>query len=72
MAISIGLTLVNIFSPGDGISDATISKLTSTYANNSNIQIKISEAGRQQESGPLDFVVEMVPENAFPHSAAIN
>ena len=65
VAISIGLTLVNIFNPGDGVSDATISKLTSTYANNSSVQGKIAEAGRQQDSGPLDFVVDMVPENAF-------
>ena len=65
VAISIGLTLVNIFNPGDGVSDATISKLTATYANNSSLQGKIAEAGRQQDNGPLDFVVDMVPENAF-------
>ena len=65
IAISIGLTLVNIFNPGDGVSDATISKLTETYANNSSVQGKIAEASRQQQSGPLDFVVDMIPENAF-------
>ncbi len=65
IAISIGLTLVNIFNPGDGVSDATISKLTETYANNSSVQGKIAEATRQQQSGPLDFVADMIPENAF-------
>lgn len=65
ISISIGLTLVNIFNPGDGVSDATISKLTETYANNSSVQGKIAEATRQQQSGPLDFVVDMIPENAF-------
>ena len=65
IAISIGLTLVNILNPGDGVSDATISKLTETYANNSSVQGKIAEATRQQQSGPLDFVVDMIPENAF-------
>ena len=65
IAISIGLTLVNIFNPGSGVSDATISTLTDTYANSTNVQGKIAEATRQQESGPLDFVVDMVPENAF-------
>ncbi len=65
IAISIGLTLVNIFNPGNGVSDATISTLTDTYANSTNVQGKIAEATRQQESGPLDFVVDMVPENAF-------
>ena len=65
VAIGIGLSLVNIFSPGNGVSDVTISKLTATYANNSSVQGKIAEADRQQVSGPLDFVVDMVPENAF-------
>ena len=65
IAISIGLTLVNVFNPGDGVSDATISKLTETYATNSSVQGKIAEANRQQQSGPLDFVVDMIPENAF-------
>ena len=65
VAIGIGLSLVNIFKPGNGVSDATISKLTATYANTSSVQGKIEEAGRQQESGPLAFVLDMVPENAF-------
>ena len=65
VAIGIGLSLVNIFKPGNGVSDATISKLTATYANTSSIQGNIEEAGRQQESGPLAFVLDMVPENAF-------
>ncbi|MDA1176145.1 MAG: dicarboxylate/amino acid:cation symporter [Bacteroidetes bacterium] len=65
IAISIGLTLVNVFNPGDGVSDATISKLTETYATNSSVQGKIAEANRQQQSGPLDFVIDMIPENAF-------
>ena len=65
VAIGIGLSLVNIFKPGNGVSDATISKLTATYANNSSVQGKIEEAGRQQDTGPLAFVVDMVPENAF-------
>ena len=29
------------------------------------VQSKISEAGKQMERGPLDFIVDMVPENAF-------
>lgn len=65
VAIGIGLSLVNIFKPGNGVSDSTISKLTATYANNSSVQGKIEEAGRQKDSGPLAFVVDMVPENAF-------
>ena len=65
IAISIGLILVNSFNPGDGVSSETISKLTETYADNSNVQGKIAEAGRQQASRPLDFLEDMVPDNAF-------
>jgi len=65
IAISIGLILVNVLQPGDGVSDETIAKLTDTYATDSGVQSKISEATRQKESGPLQFVVDMVPDNAF-------
>lgn len=65
VAITIGLVLVNVLKPGDGVSDETIAKLTETYASDSNVQAKISEATRQKESGPLQFIVDMVPDNAF-------
>jgi len=65
IAISIGLILVNTFNPGDGVSGETISKLTQTYAGNSGVQGKIAEASRQQAGRPLDFLVDMVPDNAF-------
>jgi len=65
IAISIGLILVNTLQPGEGVSDETIAKLTETYASDSGVQSKISEATRQKESGPLQFIVDMVPDNAF-------
>jgi Na+/H+-dicarboxylate symporter len=65
IAISIGLMLVNVFKPGDGISEETITKLTDTYSQNSSVQAKIAEATKQKEIGPLQFLEDMVPENAF-------
>lgn len=65
MAITIGLVLVNIFNPGNGISNETIERLTSTYADNSGLQSKIEEASLQKETGPLQFLVDMVPDNIF-------
>tara|TARA_B110000967_G_scaffold113810_1_gene116442 strand:+ start:1225 stop:2547 length:1323 start_codon:yes stop_codon:yes gene_type:complete len=65
IAISIGLILVNTLNPGAGVSSETIAKLTETYANDSGVQGKIAEASRQQASRPLDFLVDMVPDNAF-------
>lgn len=65
VAISIGLLLVNVVKPGDGVSDATIAKLTETYAQSSGVQAKIAEASQQIETGPLQFVEDMVPDNAL-------
>lgn len=65
VAITLGLALVNVLQPGDGISDATITKLTDTYINDSGVTSKMQEAVRQKESGPLKFLEDMVPDNAF-------
>ena len=65
VAISIGLLLVNVVQPGNGISEETITKLTNTYANNSSVQSKIAEASKQISSGPLQFLEDMVPDNAM-------
>ncbi len=65
VAITIGLVLVNVLKPGDGISDNTIAKLTETYASDTGVVSKIEEASRQKELGPLAFLEDMVPDNAF-------
>jgi len=65
IAITIGLLLVNIVKPGEGISDETIHKLTETYANSSGVTSKLSEASKQISNGPLQFLIEMVPDNAI-------
>ena len=56
---------MNTLNPGDGVSTETIAKLTETYADNSSVQGKIAEASRQQAGRPLDFLVDMIPDNAF-------
>ncbi|CAL2093540.1 dicarboxylate/amino acid:cation symporter [Tenacibaculum sp. 190524A02b] len=65
IAITIGLLLVNIVKPGDGISEETITKLTETYASSGSVKAKIAEATKQKSSGPLQFLVDMVPDNAI-------
>ncbi|WP_108425696.1 dicarboxylate/amino acid:cation symporter [Flagellimonas amoyensis] len=64
-AITIGLVLVNLMQPGNGISQETVQKLTDTYAGDAGVTSKIAEASRQQNSGPLQFIEDMVPDNAF-------
>ncbi len=64
IAITIGLLIVNITKPGDGITPETIEKLTREYAGNEKISKRIADANTQKQSGPLQFVVDMVPQNA--------
>jgi Na+/H+-dicarboxylate symporter len=65
IAITIGLVLVNILEPGEGISEETITKLTETYASDSGVTSKLEAASRQKQVGPLQFLEDMVPDNAF-------
>ena len=65
IAISIGLILVNIFEPGDGVSAETVSKLTDSYSESKGVQQKLSTASEQKNIGPLQFIEDMVPDNAF-------
>lgn len=64
VAIILGLVLVNVIAPGNGISEETIEKLTSTYAADKGVTAKLEEASRQKESGPLKFLEDIVPDNA--------
>ncbi len=65
VAIVLGLLLVNVLQPGNGISEETIAKLTDTYATDSDVVAKLEEANKQQEMGPLQFLEDMVPDNAM-------
>ena len=64
VAITIGLLLVNAIKPGNGISEQTIARLTETYSNDRGVTSKLEEASKQKDSGPLQFLEEMVPDNA--------
>lgn len=65
VAIVIGLVLVNVLQPGKGVAPETVTQLTETYAGNVEVGSKIAEASRQKDTGPLQFVVDMVPDNAL-------
>jgi Na+/H+-dicarboxylate symporter len=65
VAITLGLLLVNVIQPGEGISQDTIAKLTETYAADSEVTSKLEEASRQKQGGPLQFLEDMVPDNVF-------
>ncbi len=62
-AVSIGLVLVNLIQPGKSISVETRNELVEAYATDT--QAKQAEAAKQQESGPLQALVDVVPSNIF-------
>ncbi|SCY05795.1 Na+/H+-dicarboxylate symporter [Nonlabens sp. Hel1_33_55] len=64
IAITLGLVLVNTLNPGAGISQETIDNLSATYEGNSDIAGKLTTAAMQKDAGPLQALVDMVPENA--------
>lgn len=64
-SICIGLLLVNFFTPGKGISVETVSRITNEFVGRQGVQSKLAEASVQKESPPLQFLLDMVPENVF-------
>ena len=62
-AVTIGLILVNVIQPGKSISVETRNELVEAYATDT--QAKQAAAAKQQESGPLQALVDMVPSNIF-------
>ena len=65
VAITIGLLIVNTLNPGKGISQETVDRLTETFATGEEVTSKLEEAHTQRESGPLELLVDMVPDNAI-------
>jgi len=63
IAVSIGLLLVNVISPGDSISEDTRTEMVENYGGNTT-KYK-DEAKNQKESGPLQALEDLVPQNIF-------
>ena len=61
IAVSIGLVLVNLIKPGNSISDKTRKELVQNYAENA---VKYKDAAKKQkDSGPLQALIDLVPQN---------
>ncbi|MBA2746641.1 MAG: dicarboxylate/amino acid:cation symporter [Flavisolibacter sp.] len=61
-AVSLGLVVANIIKPGNSISETTRNEMLTTYGGV--VEEKQAEAQKQQ-SGPLKFFEDMVPDNIF-------
>lgn len=68
-AVSLGLVLVNTIRPGTGISETTRHNLLSRYAGDATLHIEAAK--KQRARGPLQPLVDIVPDNFF-HAASSN
>jgi len=67
VAVTIGLVLVNSFQPGSSISEKTRTELVSNYSEST--QKYKDEAANQKRQGPLNALVELVPDNIIGASS---
>lgn len=63
IAVSIGLTLVNLIKPGSAINEDTRNDLIASYEGDANV--KIADAQKQKDAGPLQALEDLVPSNIF-------
>jgi proton glutamate symport protein len=61
VAIVTGLLLVNIVGPGKGLDESTRDSLLNDFA--ADAGARIEAAAKQQEAGPLQALVDLVPDN---------
>ena len=66
VAIAIGLTVVNVIQPGRKITEETRAELVATFQDDAGI--KINAAQSQQQQGPLQPLIDLVPVNLFAAS----
>ncbi|MCQ0112704.1 dicarboxylate/amino acid:cation symporter [Zhouia amylolytica] len=63
IAVSIGLTVVNVIKPGKTIKEETRNELMDSYSGDASS--KIADAEKQKEAGPLQALEDLVPSNIF-------
>ena len=63
IAVSIGLTLVNLIEPGKTITEETRNDLITSYETDASTNIEAAQ--RQKDSGPLQALEDIVPSNIF-------
>ncbi len=70
VAIVIGLGIVNVVKPGEGMSAGTIEKIKTKYENSAGVADKLSKATVQNDAGPLQALVDIFPSNIFQSFAS--
>ncbi|MGB3546762.1 MAG: dicarboxylate/amino acid:cation symporter [Saprospiraceae bacterium] len=67
LAVSLGLVVVNLVKPGGTIPEETRTELLGKFAGDA--EARITSAKAQSEAGPLDALVDLVPDNIFGAAA---
>ncbi|MDQ7917274.1 dicarboxylate/amino acid:cation symporter [Mesonia sp. MT50] len=67
IAVSIGLTVVNVVKPGSTISEETREELVANYGGEADL--KRQDAEKQKNAGPLQALVDIVPSNIIGASS---
>ena len=68
IAVSIGLVVVNLISPGKSITEATRTELVNGYSDNTTKYKETAKA--QKETGPLQALIDIVPQNIVKSSTS--
>jgi proton glutamate symport protein len=63
VAVTIGVVAVNTIKPGSAVSETTRTELMQQFEGDA--KEKISAANKQQKAPPLQFFINLVPENVF-------
>lgn len=63
LAVTVGLTAVNIIRPGFSIEEETREDLLESYGGAASISIEAAQS--QKEQGPLQPLIDLIPENLF-------
>jgi Na+/H+-dicarboxylate symporter len=63
IAVTLGLLIVNVLRPGDQVPEAMRIELQETYA--ADVSAREAQADDAQERGPLQLLVDLVPDNFF-------
>ncbi|TBN00450.1 dicarboxylate/amino acid:cation symporter [Hyunsoonleella flava] len=65
IAVIIGLAIVNVVKPGNGMPQDTLEKIKLKYENDAGVTDRIAQASAQKDAGPLQALVDIFPSNIF-------
>jgi len=68
LAVSIGLIVVNVVKPGESINEDTRTELVEAYGGDAEMKKQASDM--QKDAGPLQALIDLVPDNIFKSASS--